>query len=188
MTGIRKAFCNLKIDLKAVASRKTWIPLDQDNYIAFGREPTDVTWIIFAFTSCTANDVGAPELLHSTICKAAEQSCPGLEPVSKWARTVTTTTGFLGNLQAVGTDARERGEMMNKVPNIIRGAKMKPGPWIVFNPRTKEMPLVPLTPSEIAAFPKVLGHRYSEEHSPSLGQPVPKTKRYTHWTTTRAPG
>ena len=67
MTNIRNGFYNLKLDPKAIALRKIWIPLDQDNNIAFGQENTDVTWAVFAFTSYTASDIGAPGLLHLSL-------------------------------------------------------------------------------------------------------------------------
>ena len=128
MTNIRGGFYNLKLAPKAIALRKIWVPLDQSNNIAFGQENMEVTWTIFAFTSYTANDIGAPGLLHLTLCKAAEKFCPGSGTTSKWSREVTSATNFLGNLQAVGSDPLQRYAMMTKVANIIRSAKMKPGP------------------------------------------------------------
>ena len=145
MTDIRKAFYNLKIDLKAVALRKVWIPLDQDNNIAFGSSPEKVTWKIFAFTSCAMGDVGAPGVLYLAMCKAADLFCPGSDAMSRWTRLVISTTGYYDDFQAVGTTAQERDEMAAKLATVIRDAKMECHPWIKFNPKTKEMPLVPVS-------------------------------------------
>jgi len=89
ITDIRKAFYNLKIDLKAIALRKVWIPLDKDDNIAFGQTSNDVTWCVFAFTSCAMGDIGAPGILYLAMCKAAELFCPGSDPMSRWTRLVS---------------------------------------------------------------------------------------------------
>ena len=80
---IKMAFYNLKIDERAIALRKVWLPLDKDNKIAFGKNIDGVHWEVYTFTSSAMGDIGAPALLFLTICKAAEMFCPGHNRMSK---------------------------------------------------------------------------------------------------------
>ena len=72
MCDIKKAFYNLKIDEKAIALRKVWLPIDKDGRIAFGKHIDEVHWEVHTFTSSAMGDIGAPALLFLTICKATD--------------------------------------------------------------------------------------------------------------------
>ena len=164
MCDIKKAFYNLKIDEKAIALRKVWLPIDKEGRIAFGKHIDEVHWEVHTFTSSAMGDIGAPALLFLTICKAAEMFCAGNDRMSQWTRLVLITSAYFDDIQAVGTTRKERDEMMEKIDLVLKKSGMLTHPWTVCNPTGKEMPAVAPTSDEIANFPKILGYCWSEEH------------------------
>ena len=124
-------FYNLKIDERAIALRKVWLPIDKDGRIAFGKHIDEVHWEVHTFTSSAMGDIGAPALLFLTICKAAEMFCAGNDRMSQWTRLVLITSAYFDDIQAVGTTRKERDEMMEKIDLVLKRSGM---PFVLSRP------------------------------------------------------